>query len=136
MSFLTDFLASEAFMYLMVSGLLLLFAVSWSFIGKKMDLQDKDIDFIKRVLDVVDYITKQFEFKYKDDISKIVMYTIEALDFVDQFDATTDPEIRFILVKDRAIYICEREGIDLGDGAIIEIVDRIVELLLKQEKLK
>lgn len=100
------------------------------YVKRKFDLKNEEVYLIRLILDTVDYITKQFEVKYKDDISRIVEYCFIALDFVEVYSLEDNIEIKKDLVRDKAIDICEKEGINLEDGTVIEIVDKIVDYIL------
>ena len=103
------------------------------YIKRKLNLQDEDMEYVGLVLETVNYITKQFEFKYKENVSDIVEYSIEAIDFIEEYEDVQDIEFKKELVKEKALIICEKEGVDLGDGTIVEIVDSIVDFLVEQE---
>lgn len=114
---------------------LVLFVIGFGgvFLKRRFDLKSEEMEFIRLVLDTVNYITKQFEFKLKDDVTKIVQYSFEALAFVEKYEqAEEDIEIKKVLVLEKAIEICEREGVDLDDGAVIELVERIVSYILSR----
>lgn len=108
-----------------------LFALGY--IGKqlnnKFNIKQREIQLLKLVLDVIDYITKQFEFKYDDDLSIIVIYCFEALNFIEKYEETNDLSVKKELVKERALIICNNNNIDLANG-VVEIVDQIIEYII------
>ena len=100
------------------------------YLKRKFDIKDAELEFVGLLMEVVDFITQQFEYKYKDDVTKIVQYVIEALLYIEQFEATSDVQLKRDLIREKALIIAENEGIDLESGEVIEIVDRIVDYLM------
>jgi hypothetical protein len=84
----------------------------------------------KRILAVVDYITKSVEFKFSDDISVVVSYVFDALDFVNTYEIA-DLSDKKELVKNKAISLCERNNIQVDD-AMVEVVNMIVDFAVEK----
>ena len=113
------------------SILLFLSVLGWAGVALKEHLGG--LVTIVKILEIVDFITKQFEFRYKEDVTKIIQYVLEALHFVDKYEEVDGIEARKELIMEKALIICQEEGLDLGDGTVIEIVNRLVEYVIAEQ---
>lgn len=105
------------------------------YLKKKYSITKEEIDFMKLILDTIDYITSKTEFKYKIAISTIVEYVIDAIDFVDEYETIKNEEDRRQKIKDKALEICVDYGIEVDDE-FIQILDDMIDYLLVTIKKK
>jgi hypothetical protein len=75
------------------------------YLKTKLNVTKEQTEMFKRILAVVDYITKSVEFKFSDDISVVVSYVFDALDFVNTYEIA-DLSDKKELVKNKAISLC------------------------------
>lgn len=118
------------YIYAIVVVVLFVLGFGSVYLKRKFNIKQDEIDLLNLILDVVNYLSKTIEFKYKDDVSAIVTYCFRAIVFVDDFEKIEDLDMRKLLVKEKAVSFCAEHGMDLDDG-IVEIVDKIVEYIFK-----
>lgn len=102
-------------------------------IKRKFNIKEEEAVLLELILEIVGYITANFEFKVKEGLSKIVLYCLAAITFVEKFEQINDLEIKLELIKDKALDICEERDIYLDDGIVVELIDRIVEYLFRHQ---
>ena len=95
-------------------------------IKRKFNIKEEETTLLMLILEVIGYITANFEFKIKEGLSRIVVYCMEAITFVEEFEDINDLESKLEIIKDMAFEICHEHDIDLTDGVAIELIDRIV----------
>lgn len=105
------------------------------YLKKKFDIKNSDIEFLQLILEVCDYITSKFEFKYKKGISLIIEKCLEAIMFVEKIESIEDIEQKIILCKEKAIELCMECGIDIEDGTP-EIIDKIIKYIFDNYEFK
>jgi hypothetical protein len=96
----------------------------------KYNITKNELNFVGLVLKLVDYIVGKFEFQYKNSVSQIVNYTLEAVSIVSELKDTNDNEQIQISIFEKAKEICMENGIDVDEGIetiIYEIVSYIIE---------
>jgi len=120
----------DALIYIGVIIILIGLGIGGFYAKRKLDIQKEEIELYELILDAIDYINSQFEYKYKDGISLIITYILEAIDFVEQFADDIDMEQRKILVFDKAKEICTRNGIDI-ENELETIIDKCIDYLQK-----
>lgn len=124
---------NQSFIYIISIIALVTLSIIGILIKRKFNIKNQEIKFIKLIFETVNFITKQFDFKYKDDITTIVEYSFEALNFINTYETIEDIKLKKELVKDKALTICEKENINLEDN-IIEIIDNIIDHILDINK--
>jgi len=84
---------------------------------KKFNVKTQELDFAILVIDLVNYITCKFEFKYKEGAGVIMRYTVEALKLVLKYDTldNKDYETKIDLIFDKAKTVCEDNGISVDN---------------------
>jgi hypothetical protein len=100
------------------------------YLKTKLNVTKEQTEMFKRILAVVDYITKSVEFKFSDDISVVVSYVFDALDFVNTYEIA-DLSDKKELVKNKAISLCERNNIQVDD-AMVEVINMIVDFAVEK----
>lgn len=125
----------NGFVYVGIMLGVFLVAFGGVYLKKKFNINKEEIEFMKLILDTIDYITSKTEFKYKIAISVVVEYVMEAINFVDEYEVIENEEDRKQKIKDKALEICAYYGIEVDEG-FIQIVDDIIDYLLKAIKEK
>ncbi len=120
----------DALIYIGVIIILIGLGIGGFYAKRKLNIQKEEIELYELILDAIDYINSQFEYKYKDGISLIITYILKAIDFVEQFADDIDMEQRKILVFDKAKEICTRNGIGI-ENELETIIDKCIDYLLK-----
>lgn len=102
------------------------------YLKRKLNISEKEMELAYMVLEVVDFITSQFEFKYKEDVSLVVEYVFMAKDFVEEYEGLEgDYRVKIELIQDKALDLLDKNGVAIDDGTD-EIVERIVEFIYGQ----
>jgi hypothetical protein len=126
-------------MDILYSVLILLGVFAVGFLGvylkRKKGIEDSDLEMFRLIIRMSDHIVKTFDkIKYKGDISKIMQYVIEAIDFILEYEDIEETELimkkDLIMVKTREI--CEREGISLDDE-LFEIIDESIDFAINNK---
>lgn len=118
--------------YILIVIVVSLIAFAGVCIKRKLNIQEQEIRLIKLILEVVDYISKELDFKH-DKISLITKYTLESLLFVEEFETTYDIEMKKQLVIDKAIEICAENKIEVTSETYV-IVEKIADFLIEKHK--
>lgn len=113
---------------LAVAGLFALgYGAIW--LKRKYNIKETEVDTVKLMLEVVDFITQQFEFKYDDKVSAVVKYCFEAMLFVEEFEGLEgNYAIKIEVIQEKALDLMEKNGITIDNGTD-EIVERVVEYI-------
>lgn len=98
------------------------------YLKRKFNLKDNEVELMRVILKVVDFIAKNFEFKFNDNVSEIVKYSFDALEFVEEYEEIEDNLAKLELVKQKAFKICVENGITTDPGTV-EIVDKVAEYI-------
>lgn len=126
-------------MDILYSVLILLGVFAVGFLGvylkRKKGIEDSDLEMFRLIIRMSDHIVKTFDkIKYKGELSKIMKYVIEAIDFVLEYEDIPETELvmkkDLIMVKTREI--CEREGI-VVDDELFEIIDESIDFAINNK---
>lgn len=126
-------------MDILYSVLILLGVFAVGFLGvylkRKKRIEDSDLEMFRLIIRMSDHIVKTFDkIKYKGELSKIMKYVIEAIDFVLEYEDIPETELvmkkDLIMVKTREI--CEREGI-VVDDELFEIIDESIDFAINNK---
>jgi len=114
-----------------------IFAIGFAgvYFKKKYNVKDSDLEMFQLILKMSDHVVATFnQIKYKGEISKIMKYVIEAIDFVLEYEDIEEHELimkkDLIMVKTREI--CAREGIELDDE-LFEIIDESIDFAINNK---
>lgn len=95
--------------------------------AKKYGVAKDDLNFAALIIELVDYISGKFEYKYKAGVAKVINLALQAIEFVILVDDIQDGDlIRFKeLVFEKTKNLCLAEDIDIDDG-LEDILDAII----------
>jgi hypothetical protein len=124
------------FILLMVGILGLIFG--GFFISKKFNLKEDDYSFVILVLNLVNYVSSKFEWKYKVGMVTVMEAVVDALEFVSSTYDLDQSEYDIIadLVFKETLTICQKYELET-DPEFIKMLKFTVDFLLtdyKQEK--
>lgn len=122
----------ENLIYVGVLLLIGLIGFGGIWLKRRLNIRDDENTLLKLILQVANHVTSLFEFKFKYGVSTVIVYCLEAVDFIEKLEDVSDIEIKIELIKEKALIICEKNNIPL-DGGTIEIVDEIVNYLVEQK---
>ena len=99
--------------------------------AKKYNITKDDLAFSALLIELIDYISSKFEYKYKVGVSKIISLVLQAINFVVLIDDIKDGDLQRFkeLVFEKSRELCIAEGIDIDDG-IEDILDSIVTYII------
>ncbi len=108
-----------------------LFAITLGgvYIKRRLNVTQKEIETITIILNTVEYITERVHFKYKNKVSVIVKYCMEAVDFILEAEFKDTQYIKE-LVCEKALDICRENQIELDDNTV-DAVKMIVDYIVK-----
>lgn len=120
--------------YAAVIACLFAVALGGIYVKRRLNVTQKEIETITIILNTIDYITERVHFKYKNKVSVIVKYCMEALDFilVAEFE---DTQYIKELVCEKALDICRENQIELDDNTV-DAVNMIVDYIVENYKNK
>ena len=105
------------------------------FIKKTANLTDKDIESIIMLANTINYIVDSMEIKYSDKVSKIIEYTIRAIEVSNKFETAETLIIKKDIVALEFFAICEKENIEI-DEELLEMFDDAVEFIINNNYIK
>lgn len=98
-------------------------------LSKKYNVDAKDYEFVLMLLGLINYVTMQIEWKYKEGIANVMEIVIEAVTIVKETEEISNP----ILIKDYALEeakkICEERGIEV-DAEFVSMLNVALDYLL------
>ena len=97
---------------------------------KRLNISNSQLEDIYNTVELVNHLTSKFEFKYKDGVMNVLTHVATSIKYVEEFEVTIDIEKKKELIKEKALQICKVNNIELDSG-IVEIVDEIVEKIIK-----
>ena len=99
--------------------------------AKKYNITKDDLAFSALLIELIDYISSKFEYKYKVGVSKIISLVLQAINFVVLIDDIKDGDLQRFkeLVFEKSRELCIAEGIDIDDG-IEDILDSIITYII------
>lgn len=99
--------------------------------AKKYNITKDDLAFSALLIELIDYISSKFEYKYKAGVSKIISLVLQAINFVVLIDDIKDGDLQRFkeLVFEKSRELCIAEGIDIDDG-IEDILDSIITYII------
>lgn len=116
-----------------ILGLSLL--VGW--LKRKFGIGDKQEKFLQSILEVAIFIAQEFEIdKTNADLIELAEILITALKKVNHISKTMDLVEKKELIMQTALEICRERDLDLGDGLVIKVVDRVSDYLIGLEIIK
>lgn len=101
------------------------------YLKKKFNLKEEDIQHLGCVLDITNYINKNFEYKFKKNVSLIIQYFILAIKHIEDFDDGLTIEEMKVLSVNKAKQICSIHGIEI-DEKFEEIIDKTIDYILNK----
>ena len=127
---------------LILSGLILLGVCLVAFGGvyvkkyleekHKVEIKESDLEFASIIIQLMNLVASKFSFQGKDNVSKIMGYVVEALNFTIKFEKVDelDYEKQKELIFNKTKQICANEGIEL-DEEIVNAIELAVEFVIK-----
>lgn len=119
--------------YILIFGALSLVAIGYSILKRKFELGDSHERFMRRILETATFIVDTFDLPYEDSIVQIVRIAYQALDFIEGLGGAQDLYVKKRLIEQKTLEICHEREIDLQDGFVVELVDRITDYMIAQE---
>jgi len=105
-------------------------AIVGIWLRRRFNIKDSEIELAKLILQVVDLIVAKGNVKYKGEISVVINYVIEGIKFVNEFEQVDSIHQQKELVAEKALSICEENGIT-PDQAVVELIDQVIEYFIK-----
>lgn len=102
---------------------------------RKYNIKDDENKLLHLMLQIANFITQKVDFKYQQGLVTVINYALEALAFVENFEEIQDIQEKILIIKDKAIEICEENKLEIDDGTI-EIIDMIIDYLLEEKIIK
>lgn len=118
--------------FIVVGGI----ALGVSYLRKRFKIGEAEDKLLANILETILFITQTFGFDSSEYIVEVVEIVYEALDFVNKYEEVEDLHLKKKLIMDKTLEICKKRGIDLGDGLIVTIVDRVVDYIIAKEFAK
>lgn len=127
---MNEILSNPSIMYCIIGLIVVGVGISGVYIKKKFKITKKDADLFKLIVNTIDYVTQNYDIKYKGNISIIIQYVYGALDFVNKYDTTKTLDEKQELVKNKALFICKKKNIKVDDDTV-DLIDNLAEYVVK-----
>ena len=101
-----------------------------TYLKKKFNIKDSEIELGEKVINLLVYITSKSNFKYSGDLKLIAKYVLDAIDFVNEIEDAVSIEEKKALVENEALEICIYNGLKI-DNELVQIVSEIVDFFVK-----
>ena len=102
------------------------------FLGRLLNVKDKEAQFGKLILEIVDLINAKVEWKYSGKLTVVIDYAIMALNIIEETNDCTDYNKLKELVKNKAIEICVLNEIEVDDD-FVNLLGNIVDILIEKK---
>jgi len=125
---------SNVLIYILICVNLFIIGFLGIWLKRKYNVSKKEMEMLKTIFNTIDYIVSKTNIRYKGQIATVIKYCLQAIDFVNQYsDEYTTPSERKQLIIDKALEICEENGITI-DKELIDLIDELVDYFIKEQK--
>ena len=102
------------------------------FLGRLINVKDKETQFAKLLLEIVDLVNASVQWEYSGKLTVVIDYAIMALNIVEETNDCTDYNKLKELVKNKAIEICVLNEIEVNDD-FVNLLEKIVDILIEKK---
>jgi len=115
--------------YLIIGVLVTVILIGGIYLRRTLNITNDQLDFAQILLNAVDYVSSKVDYQYDGNVSEIIAYVNEAIDFIQENEDINDLGILKQHIQDKTAKICEENGITV-DPDLLKIIDSAIDYFI------